>query len=109
MATISPWHVEAIDGLEVVKLISRNTNGRANPEPQADVVLAQCPDIVVLQEVTARSVAAWIETQASGRSHEVRATVPESSPVRQVPNTYGVLIASHYPLNQHASVGACNP
>src|SRR5215471_17406781 len=63
----------------VVKLISWNTNGRRNTEQQARALLARQPDIVGLQEVTARSVDVWVEALKAGGLLHVRSTVAGSA------------------------------
>ncbi|HMF93228.1 MAG TPA: endonuclease/exonuclease/phosphatase family protein [Vicinamibacterales bacterium] len=85
-----------------MKLISWNTNARRNTEAQARALLARRPDIVGLQEVTARSVDVWVEALKAGGLLHVRSTVAGSADVRRGPHAYGVLIASGYPLGDQA-------
>ena len=73
------------------------------------MLLARRPDIVALQEVTARSVAAWSDALRAGGLHHVRATVAGTSEVRRGPHAYGVLIASRYALDDRSSVSFLVP
>jgi Endonuclease/Exonuclease/phosphatase family len=60
--------------------------------------LARRPDIVALQEVTARSVDCWVDALNAGGLRYVQSTATASPQTRHGPNAYGVPIASRYPL-----------
>ncbi len=87
-----------------MRLISWNINRRPDPAHQVRVLAERRPDIIGLQEVTAGSVAGWVQAlNAEGFDH-VRATPTEASAVRRGAYASGVLIASRYPLNEHTRV-----
>jgi endonuclease/exonuclease/phosphatase family metal-dependent hydrolase len=89
---------------EIVKLISWNPSGRRDPEPQARALLDRSPDIVALQEITARSVTGWVKVFEVEGLHHVRSTVAVSAGRRRGPHAYGVRIASQYPVGDHVGV-----
>jgi exonuclease III len=87
-----------------VKLISWNTNARRRVEHQVQALLARRPDIVALQEITARSVGSWVETLTAGGLHHVQSTATASPEVQRGPHAYSVLIACRYPLGDQSGV-----
>ena len=101
--------IAAVAPVKPVKLISWNTNPRRHVQRQARALLSRLPDIVALQEVTAGSVAAWVQALRAGGLHHARATVAESSAARPGPHAYGVLIAGRYPLLDPTSVAFSVP
>ena len=76
---------------------------------QARELLSRTPDVVALQEVTPRSIAAWAEALRDGGLPHVRATVDESSAVRRGPHACSVLIGSRHPFLDAASVAFLVP
>jgi exonuclease III len=92
-----------------VKLISWNTNGRRQPELQAEALLARLPDIVGLQEVTASSATSWIKALEAGGLPFIRTTVADARERRRGPHAYGVLIATRYPLGEQTQVSFAVP
>ena len=82
-----------------MKLISWNTNRRRQQAAeQAPSVLARNPDIVALQEVTESSAVTLTGALSAGGLCHIRSTVGGGEAPRRGPRSYGVLIASRYPL-----------
>jgi exonuclease III len=92
-----------------VKVISWNVNRRRQPAHQMRVLAERRPGIIALQEMTARSVADWVQALKAEGFHHVRATMLDASQVGRGAHASGVLIASRYPLNEHARVSFSVP
>jgi exonuclease III len=82
------------------RIISWNTNRRSGQAPaQVRALLERTPDIVALQEVTPTTVPMLLKALRDGGLTQFRSTVGLSgAPNTPRPRTYGVLIASRYPL-----------
>ena len=91
-----------------MKLISWNINRRRETAQQMRVLAARRPDIIGLQEVTAHSVAGWVQALTAAGFHHVRATVTESSDVRRGPHASGDAHREPYPLDPN-TVGLRSP
>jgi exonuclease III len=88
----------------MLKLISWNTNKRRDSARQLRALAERAPDIIGLQEVTARTVGGWVQGLKAEGFRVVRATIADSTNVRKGLNVSGVLVASRYPVVTQARV-----
>jgi exonuclease III len=87
-----------------VRLLTWNLNGRRHVEKQLAAIAGRSPDIVALQEVTARSIALLRAALSEVGLHHVIDSFATSAPWAAVgPRRYGVLIASRFSLTPVAS------
>ena len=82
-----------------MRIISWNTSHRRREAAQAEALLSRVPDIVALQEVTLATLPVLMKVLQHGGLTHVGSTVgADSAAITRGPRSYGVLIASRYPL-----------
>ena len=90
-------------GGPLVRIISWNTNRRRKAEAQIDFLLSRKPDVVALQEVTPTTLPLIRKALASSSLQYLRTTVTGRTP-RSGSHSYGVLIASAFPIIENAGI-----
>jgi exonuclease III len=84
-----------------VRLLTWNLNARRNVDGQVAAIAAHQPDVVALQEVTARTVSVLRTTlPALNLSHVIDSFAASPEWVAVGPRRYGLLIASRFPLSE---------
>ena len=92
-----------------MRVISWNTNQRrAKAEAQIDFLLSRKSDVVAFQEVTRATRPLIIATLASSSLLYLRTTVTGRTP-RSGARSYGVLIASAFPIIENAEISLRSP
>ena len=84
-----------------MRLLTWNLNARRNVDGQVAAIAAHQPDVVALQEVTARTVSVLRTTlPALNLSHVIDSFAASPEWVAVGPRRYGLLIASRFPLSE---------
>ena len=86
----------------MMKILSWNVANRfVKQKYQLDAVIARSPDVIGLQEITARTLPLWVEGfHKAGFAHTVSSfDLAEDTSVLSGARRYGLLIASRFPLN----------
>ena len=91
-----------------MKIISWNTNHRRKVEAQIEFLLSRQPDVVALQEVTPTTWPLITVALASSSLLHLRTTVTGRTP-RSGSRSYGVLIASAFPIIENDEISLRSP
>ena len=86
-----------------MKLLSWNVAHRKSWAAQVDAILSRAPDLIALQEVTARTVLSiWGALNANGFPFVLHSCTRELAPDDCGARAYGELIASRWPMHRIA-------